>query len=291
MKKDHTVKSLFEWIGVERKKISERDFVELWNRIERRNHALDRAKIFRKIVWAASSAAACVALVAGVWLFHTGRSNTVDIASMNRLTVPLGERSELTLSDGTKLWVNAGTSVVYPAVFSGKTREIYVDGEVFAEVAHDSKRPFHIRTDKLNVVVLGTSFNVSSYKNDDENSVVLVEGSVRIETDDDTFVLKPNEKLTMQPGSLNITTVDTESYILWKEGLYQFRNEEFAVILSKLSKYYGVEMSCDATSARLVCNGKLDLKEDLTRVLKGLTMTLPVELSKNEGKYIFTYNG
>jgi len=208
----------------------------------------------------------------------------------NQLTVPLGKRSVLTLSDGTRLWVNAGTKVIYPVTFNEKKREIYVDGEVFIEVTRDPDKPFLVRSETFDVKVLGTSFNVQAYKKENTSSVVLVEGSVNIKTRDKNITLKPSEKLSIVSGETNITSVNVEEYILWKEGLYMFRSERFEIILNKLSKYYGTELKCDATSAHLICNGKIDLKEDINRVLTGLTKTVPVELIKRDNIYEFKYN-
>ncbi|MBB4035479.1 hypothetical protein GGR21_001372 [Dysgonomonas hofstadii] len=345
-------KSFIEEINVERKEISEDDFVELWNKINHRNETkTHKLRLSKPIIYTIASCAACIAAIIGLSIFFnskndSGNQDIVAIANLlslgednnsdkvtltltddekieipdnnveieyssegdiavntnkvsnissakdtkyNQLTVPLGKRSVLTLADGTKLWVNAGTKVVYPTTFDDKKREIYVDGEVFMDVAHNKEKPFYVKSEKLNVIVLGTSFNVQAYKNDDMSSVVLVRGSVKVETQDRNILLKPNEKLTMTPDDLSIATVNVEDYILWKEGLYKFQSEKFGIILKKLSKYYGVELKCDAQSAHLICNGKIDLKEDINRVLKGLMKTVPVELTINDKRYEFKY--
>ena len=115
------------------------------------------------------------------------------LSEFNQLIVPNGKRSTLILEDGTKLWVNAGSRIVYPVTFADKKREIYVNGEVFLEVTPDKKRPFIVKTKEIDVQVLGTSFNVMAYETDESSSVVLVTGAVQVDTkDDEDFRLEPN---------------------------------------------------------------------------------------------------
>lgn len=104
-----------------------------------------------------------------------------NVASYNQLVTPRGKRSVLTFSDGSKVWVNAGTRVIYPAEFEKEKREIYVDGEIYIEVARDESRPFYVKTKNMNVRVLGTKFNVTAYESEYVQSVVLVSGSVQVD--------------------------------------------------------------------------------------------------------------
>jgi len=207
----------------------------------------------------------------------------VEIA-YNQLIVPHGKRSSLTLSDGTRIWVNTATRVIYPVVFDKKQREIYVDGEVFLDVAHDDKVPFIIKTKTFSAEVLGTSFNVTAYETDTLKHLVLVNGKVRIhipETEQD-ITLSPNEMMTLEGLSTNVQTVNTEYYTSWKVGVYQYEQESLRNILRRLSRYYGQEIVCDPKVASLSCSGKLDLKDDLAEVLRGISMTAPVSY-----KYIY----
>jgi hypothetical protein len=206
--------------------------------------------------------------------------------SYNQLIVPMGKRSTLALQDGTKIWVNAGTRIVYPAVFDAKKREIYVDGEIFLEVAPDNQWPFVVKTNKLDVEVLGTSFNVMAYEGDNEENIVLVSGAVRIHTKDNKQTsLNPNNMYSLSGNGYGyIKTVDVNDYISWKNGLYRFQSEDMSIILKRLSRYYGKKITCDHGTAGMKCSGKLDLKDDLLTVLEGLTLTAPVVCNaKDEG--------
>lgn len=207
--------------------------------------------------------------------------------SYNQLIVPMGKRSTLTFQEGTKIWVNAGTRVVYPAVFDEKKREIFVEGEIFSEVVSDDSRPFIVKTNQLNIEVLGTSFNVTAYEGDDEENVVLVSGSVKIRTKDNKQVLlSPNNMYSLSgDGYGYIKSVDVNDYISWKEGLYRFHSENMSVILKKLSRYYGKKIVCDREIVNLKCSGKLDLMDDLQMVLEGFNLTAPVSCNVLEDGY------
>lgn len=192
----------------------------------------------------------------------------------NQLVVPMGKRSSLVLADGTKVWVNSGSRVVYPVTFEKEKREIYVDGEVFLDVTENKTCPFIVRTNRMNIKVLGTTFNVNAYENDAEQSVVLVSGKVnvqekvkKVERD-----LIPNEMFTTpQTGSTSIRTVDITNYISWKDGLYQFDSETLSVIIKRLSRYYGVEIVLENPRLSTRCTGKLYLKDDFETIMEKLS--------------------
>ncbi|MDR1331342.1 MAG: FecR domain-containing protein [Tannerella sp.] len=202
---------------------------------------------------------------------------TGSAVAYNQLIVPRGKRSTLTLADGTQMWINASTRVVYPAAFSKNEREIYVDGEVFLDVAERDGCPFTVKTKTFSAEVLGTSFNVTAYENDDEKSLVLVSGSVKIHAGDESdILLAPSEMYTSANGSAQVQTVQTEYYTSWKSGVYQYDSAPLEMILKRLSRYYGLEIVCEPQVTALKCSGKLDLKDDLGEVLKGISLTAPV---------------
>ena len=215
------------------------------------------------------------------------KTDEADKNLITRLIVPNGKRSTLILEDGTKLWVNAGTRVVYPSVFESNKREIYVDGEVYLDVAPDIKRPFIVSTNRMNVKVLGTSFNVMAYEKDKLHSVVLVSGSVRVKTDNkQSGELKPNNMFTYEDGVSNIKDVDTDYYVSWKDGLYSYNIESLSVVLGRLSRYYGKKMHYDEASiSELKCSGKLDMQENLDVIMTGLSETAPITFVKNNDEY------
>jgi len=215
---------------------------------------------------------------------------TADRTAYNHLIVPKGKRSSLTLADGTKIWVNASSRVVYPVTFEADRREIYVDGEAFMEVAQIENSPFTVKTKTFNAEVLGTSFNVMAYENDVEKSLVLVTGSVKIHVGEakTDIPLIPGEMFTSFGDATQVQTVQTEYYTSWKSGMYQYESEPLYAILKRLSRYYGEEIVCDPTVAMLKCSGKLDLKDKLSDVLKGIALTAPVRYKSDNEINIIT---
>ena len=204
----------------------------------------------------------------------------------NQIIVPFGKRSMLTFSEGSRIWINAGTRVVYPVVFSKDNREVYIDGEAYMEVSHDKSRPFIVKTKELEVEVLGTSFNVSSYGNDSSQSIVLITGSVKINSDrNKEVILSPGQMYSYNEGSVTVQSVITDNYVSWASGFYQYESEKMEVIIKRLSHYYGKEIECSFNIAGLKCSGKLDLKEDMESVLNSISRTAPVKWNRDNGKY------
>lgn len=196
----------------------------------------------------------------------------------NQLIVPFGKRSSLSLSDGTKIWVNAGSRVVFPIEFAQDKREIYVEGEVFLEVARNENKPFFVRTKEFDVDVLGTSFDIIAYPGDKNQAVVLVAGKVNVTTKEGRQTkLTPNDKFEWEDGKTVVKVVDPCNYIAWKDGLYRFESVPFGKVLDRLARYYGRVIKYDDEIAGMSCSGKLDLKDELSEVLEGwLVKTLPM---------------
>lgn len=210
-----------------------------------------------------------------------------------QLVVPYGKRSSVILSDGSQIWVNAGSRIVYPVSFAKDVREIYVDGEVYADIVSDKDHPFIVKTKEMDVKVLGTQFNVMAYENEKAHSVVLVKGSVEVENrtgKQETVLLKPNQLFYASAEHRRIENVDVLSYISWKSGYSLFKNERLGVILERLSRYYGMSISCDVDIYDLRCSGGLDLKDNISQVLDGICQSVSVKYIKDDNKYKFSVN-
>lgn len=217
---------------------------------------------------------------------NQNKKNTKDELVYNQLRVPYGKRAFLTLSDGSTLWINTGTTVIYPVTFAKEKREIFVEGEVYAEVFHDSKRPFFIKTEKLDVRVLGTVFNVTAYKEDRQTNVVLVSGSVNVKPKNGKVTLmKPNQLFAYSDIVSTLKEVDVENYTSWHEGKYIFKNEPIENILLRLSRYYNVTMKLPSSATGITCSGKLELKDDLSQLMNGLTEITSMSFSKKGSEY------
>jgi len=205
----------------------------------------------------------------------------------NQLIVPKGKRTMIMLADETKMWVNSGSRVLYPRSFTQKTRKIYVEGEVYLEVAHNEKQPFIVETKTFEVQVFGTSFNVCSYEGISTSSVVLVDGMVNVkDSRDNKSRLQPNQLITIDNDGLgNIKEVAAIDYISWTQGLFTLHAESFGMVLNKLSQYYGVKIEMDNIDKNIPITGKLVLKNDFLEVLDGLCAIVPITYTSQDGIY------
>lgn len=214
--------------------------------------------------------------------FVKEKNQMKEAITYNQIIVPPGKRTNVFFADGTRIYVNAGTRVVYPTVFAKNKREIYVDGEIYLEVKHDESRPFIVKTDNLDVRVLGTSFNVCAYKEDKESTVVLVTGKVEVETKTKQKVyLSPDDMLKLKASQVSTRKVDVSNYISWKDGLMKLDAEPLDKVLIKLSRYYGQEILFDNNLASMPISGKLDLRDKLEDVINIIAETAPVTVKWN----------
>lgn len=203
----------------------------------------------------------------------------------NKLIVPYGKRSSLLLSDGSKIWINSGSELEFPSVFNSNKREIKVKGEIYIEVAKKDKQDFYVHTDQVSVKVLGTIFNVSSYKEDACASVVLVKGSVEATTPTGiTRRLRPEQMMTVSGNDVAIQKVNVSYFTSWKDGQLYFNGELLGNILRKLARYYAVEMIFDEKIGEQRCSGKLVLMDDIEEVLKNISIISPVTYRKNNNQ-------
>lgn len=160
---------------------------------------------------------------------------------MNRLVIPRGGEFNLTLSDGTRVWLNAETELRYPVQFNGKERVVYLKGEAYFEVSKNKEKPFLVQVDDMSVKVYGTEFNVNTYN---KIETVLVTGSVSMNQGGKEVLLKPNQKgvFDQVSGKITVEDVDVLAYVSWKNGDFIFRNESLNSIMDKLSRWYGLEV-------------------------------------------------
>lgn len=195
---------------------------------------------------------------------------------MNTILVPFGKRARLTLSDQSKVWLNSGSKLVFPAKFDGKKREVFLEGEAIFEVSHHASQPFHVLTNELDIRVLGTVFNVCAYADDSLASTVLVQGAVALTYPGNKLL--GNSALQMSPGMLvdyNSTTrtiasrkVDPLFYTSWRDGYLVFQQQKLGDIIKKIARYYNVSIRLDdADLAGEVFSGNLDLKSSAPEVL------------------------
>lgn len=217
-----------------------------------------------------------------------------------QVIIPYGMRSEIKLSDGTIVWLNAGSRLIFPHKFTGKDRHVFLKGEAFFDVVENRNIPFIVTTDNINITVLGTEFNIKDNNSDSELEVVLVEGEIRLKENsvfnflDKEIKLVPNQKAVynkIENKMLVESGVDVTYYTSWKEGLFKFRRESILNVFKQLSRYYDVRFVTESSvELNQKFSGKLDLKESLEDVLKVISEAAPISYRFEEGKVYVNSN-
>ena len=168
--------------------------------------------------------------------------------SYNTLTVPRGSQPlSLTLSDGSKVWINVGSSLSYPTAFAGVERKVKITGEAYFEVAYKTVMPFIVQHDDIEIRVLGTHFNVNTYEDETDERITLLEGSVRIKRNSLTQVLKPGQQARISNKKINdikiVNDVNLDEVMAWKDGKFGFgENTDISTIMRQISRWYNVEI-------------------------------------------------
>ena len=198
-----------------------------------------------------------------------------DPAIMQTIFVPPGQCAELTLTDGTKVWLNAKTTFTFPNKFTANTRNVTLDGEGYFNVTKDTEKPFLVQTEKYNIKVLGTEFNVTAYSGSPVFETALLKGAVEVSSPAtySKVYLKPNTRTYERNGELKTGIIEHQSYFLWKEGLICFFDEPVGKMIEKLELYYDVKI--DVRNTELLKNrysGKFRTKDGVEHVLKVLQL-------------------
>lgn len=198
-----------------------------------------------------------------------------EIAQMQTIHVPAGQRAEITLGDGTQVWLNAQTTLTFPTRFLGNKREVKLDGEGFFDVAHNKAKPFIVNTDKFNVKVWGTKFNLMAYSGKRNFETSLLEGSVEVmkEGSSKGIMLKPNEQVEFKNNRLVISSVKDMDQFLWREGIISFDNVTFTELTNKLKLYFDVQIEIrNAKALNYRFTGKFRMKDGVEHILKVLQL-------------------
>ena len=240
---------------------------------------------YRTVLFEAMKIAAVFAItIACGTYFYKSEIRKIGEA-MNTITVPAGQRANLTLPDGTNVWLNARSEMRYPAAFTGNKREISLDGEAYFEVTHKGGKPFVVRTDKCNVEVLGTKFNVEAYSDSEDFCTSLMEGSVRVsdkKKPSESLVLAPNQQVSWFNGHLQSMPIADFDPFRWKEGLICFKSMHFKELMSRFEKCYGIHIIIENPKlADYICSGKFRISDGIDKALRIL---------QKDAKYTFERN-
>ena len=251
-------------------------------------YAKDRRRRFGSVLRRWSAAAAAVVLLAfGGYYFHAARDFSRQGERLLSVSVPHGQRVSLTLQDGTSVWLNAGTTLRYPALFTGRERRVEIDGEARFEVVHDAKHPFIVRTYACDVEVLGTKFDVTAEEREGLFSAALLRGSVKVTnrlTPGEQFVLKPNEEVRLAGRRLNLNAIGSMDDYLWTEGMISIKGLSFGELMHKFEKSFGVKIRIDRVRMPEVDynHGKIRISDGVDSALRLLQMASDFTYTRSE---------
>lgn len=297
-----------DWAVVERKlkDVSEKDYSRL------------SLSPFYRILLQSAAIIVLALVINGVFYLlkkENPEKNTFQVG-YNEIFVPNGQKSEITLIDGTKVWINAGSRLRFPNKFGGTTRDVWLEGEAFFEVEKNPGKPFFVHTSNINIRVLGTSFNVRAYPEEELIETTLLEGAVSLqktndngELDKEIVNLKPNHKAVYFKSKNAYVTeslikeikqplevrkilvsepVDAEIASSWKEGKLIFENEKFINIVPQLERYYDVKISVkDETLHDVRYTGTIK-KISIEQTIKALQLTTPFNYEIKDSLILIT---
>jgi len=211
--------------------------------------------------------------------------------SYNILSTPLGGKYQLTLADGTKVWLNAGSTIKFPINFTSRERVVELSGEAYFEVAHDRNRPFKVSGAGQVVQVLGTHFNINAYQDENAVKTTLLQGSVKVYGKNQTpgvlpeIIIKPNEQAVFKNDRLSKITVDAEEFVAWKKGVILFKNADIHDVMRKISRWYNVEVEYQGQLGNDTYNGEIPRNAAFSEVLKILKLD-DINVKQNGRKLI-----
>lgn len=216
-----------------------------------------------------------------------------DPSAFRTLTVPYGRRMEVVLPDNSKVWLNAGSQLTLPLVFDKGERRVYLEGEGYFDVDTDPQRPFYVHTADLMIKVLGTTFNISSYKDDAFTSAVLLSGEIELHSADNTTfesrILNPGTAAVLSKNNkqLSISQQPVESYVSWTQKQLILEKTSLAEIIKRLERFYNTDIVVEGKmKAEETFSGRLDLTQSLTSLLNTLYNPVEYQLQQNERRVV-----
>lgn len=205
---------------------------------------------------------------------YNADKRSINNIGNNTITTPRGGQYQVVLSDGTKVWLNAASSLRFPVTFTGNFRKVELTGEAYFEVAKNKAKPFILNANRTNVQVLGTHFNVSAYADDAAVTTTLLEGSVRLVKAETIVMLKPGEQGTSlnNQTAIKIEKADIEQVMAWKNGYFLFDNTDIRSIMKQAARWYDVDVVYQGLANKYY-GGKISKYKDINELLKNLELT------------------
>ena len=210
--------------------------------------------------------------------FFLNWQKTTHHELQHQIHVPTGQHVEIMLADGSKVWLNSGSTLTFPSKFNGKKRMVELDGEGFFEVKSDKEHPFIVSTSKYQVKAVGTSFNIYDYQDSPQFEAALLNGKVEVTTNakkSSVVILTPNQRAALCQGVLKVKPIENANNYLWRKGILYF-NEPLLEVFDKLQEYYDIEFqirNSSLTRKSPYCTGKFRAKDGLEHIIRVLKET------------------
>jgi ferric-dicitrate binding protein FerR (iron transport regulator) len=217
-----------------------------------------------------------------VVVYNSSKNEQVSPTAYNTITTPNGKQFHIVLPDGTKVFMNAASSLQYPLAFSGSERLVKLTGEAYFEVVHNSRMPFRVQVDKQIIEDIGTEFNINSYNDNGTLAVTVLEGSAKVQINKNAVTLTPGQQSLTTTGTdqIVVQSADTESVLAWKNGLFHFNNAPIDLVLRQLARWYDLEVIYEGNIPKKTIDGEIyrDVKfSEVFMILKALQINYRIE--------------
>ncbi|MBA9076255.1 FecR family protein [Rufibacter quisquiliarum] len=215
----------------------------------------------------------------GSLAYNQGVKGNNNEVVYNTVSTPRGGQYQVVLADGSKVWLNAASSIRFPTAFTGKERKVQLIGEAYFEIARNTAMPFKVEAGEVEVKVLGTHFNVMAYQDEKVLETTLLEGSVQVTQAEKEQVLVPGQQAVHQYGGagFKLKKVDVEDVTAWKNGVFLFEQSDLKQVMRQVQRWYDVEVVYEGTVPALAFTGVIPRKENVSKLLEVLEMTGGVE--------------
>lgn len=253
------------------------------------HHKSKRTRSFRigKLARRSVAAAAVILVAAAVGFGVASRTLAGWETQQTIVEVPAGQRMSITLGDGTSVWLNSGTRLEYPSIFSKKQRRVKVSGEAMFDVEHDAERPFIVETFACQAEVLGTRFNIYANAETSHFSAALLEGKLKVSNmkanNNESVILAPDEMVNLVNGHLRLNRISSHEDFLWTDGLLNLNNLGFEEVMNKFERYFGVNIVVQTANVpQTKYRGKLRISDGLDYALQLLQVTSDFSYERND---------
>nr|WP_068888152.1 FecR family protein [Pedobacter panaciterrae] len=239
------------------------------------------------------SVAAALLIIGGVYFFKSDIINAINPIHQQEIFSSTGERKQLLLADGTKVWLSPNSKLNYPDKFKGHERSVSLDGEAFFEVMHDASHPFIIKTGTVSTTVLGTSFNISAYPKHNTINVTLVTGKVAValqaSNNNQSEIILPNQQIIVDKTNEKLTKVNfpgAASFLNRRLGLFEYKGAALQEVIADIELQYDIKIQLETDLADKAFYGNLNMNDNVDQTLSKLSLVMETTWKRNGGQYV-----